>query len=115
MNKAFEITGYGKQDSDCTSEYILKLNDFVLVRDVITQILENKSEWGRVGIKTNICRKDEIFGSHSFEYRYGKIIKEIMSENEQYFWKCISSYEVIGISGSGGWNNSNYKIEIKSR
>lgn len=113
MNKAFELIGYGKQVSDCTSEYILKLDNDVFVRNVIRQILSNETEWGYIGIKTNI--NNEGYGAHHFEYRYGKIKEETMSENEKYFWKSIEHYKVIGITGSGGWTRSDYQIEIQSR
>lgn len=112
MYKAFEIIGYGKTGSDCTSEYILKLDEMALVRDVIKQILENKREWGYIGIKSI---KDDNFGLHAFEYKYGNIQKESMSDNEKYFWRCIENYQVISIEGSGGWTRSDYKIEIQSR
>ena len=114
--KSFEITGHGPVGGDETSEYFIKVNENATVESVINDILSNKGEWGRIGLKPNKNAdiRERIYGSHSFEYRYGEILTDKMSEDEKDFWYGIYNRKVIGMTGSGGWSLSDYQLEIEN-
>lgn len=106
--KSFEIIEYGKTRSDETCKYTIKIAENVTVEQIIKDILSNKNEWGRIGIKDN---NFPFFGKYSISYGYGKIVeteKEIIE-----YWNSIKNRKVINMEGDGGWNCSDYQIVLE--
>lgn len=94
---------YGKEHSDCTSDYIVTTNA-PTVGDFINEWLTNHpGEWGCFSIKTG---KGLFNGDPYCEYRYGKIISNPLSN-------CILSKKIKHVTGIGGYSNSNFQFEIE--
>lgn len=105
---SFKIVGHGKTRSDETSEYIIEVSPKATVNEVLVDIVNQKSEWGRIGIKSE---KEPFFGEHHFEYRFGR--SEIPSKEDQAFWNSIMQKKVVAIKGRGGWSNSDYQLVLE--
>lgn len=105
---SFKIVGYGKTFGDETTEYIIKVSPTATVREVLVDIVNQKGEWGYIGIKDD---KEPFFGSHRFEYGNGK--SEKVSEDEETFWNGIMNRKVIAMEGSGGWTRSDYQLVLE--
>ena len=105
---SFKIKGYGKTYGDETTEYIIDVSPTATVRSVLVDIVNQKNEWGYIGIKDD---KEPFFGSHRFEYGNGK--SEKVSEDEEKFWNGIMNLKVVAMEGSGGWTRSDYQLVLE--
>lgn len=52
---------------------------------------------------------------HKIEYKYGKLLKDAISEEEKYFWNSISDWRVVSMREYGGWSASDYWLTIQSK
>ena len=52
--------------------------------------------------------------NHEIEYKYGKLLKDTISEEEKYFWNNILDCKVISMRGYVGWSASDYWLTIQS-
>lgn len=107
---SFEITEYGTCGGDQCSPYYIKVSPSATVRSVIKDILSNKNECGSIRIE----RKSLKDNDHAIEYKYGKLLKDKMSEEEKYFWDNLSNWRVVSMRGYGGWSCSDYWLTIQS-
>lgn len=107
---SFKITEYGSCGGDQCSPYYIEVSPSATVRSVIKDILSNKNELGSIRIEWK--RRDN---DHEIEYKYGKLLKDTMSEEEKYFWNNISDWKVIAMRGYGGWSCSDYWLTIQSK
>lgn len=105
MNKCFEIIEYGKTRSDETCEYKIQVAENVTVKDVITNIISNKNEWGRIGIKDD---NHPFFGKYPISYKNGKFVD--IDEKAQEYWNIIKDCKVVAMKGDGGWSCSDYQL-----
>ena len=109
MGNSFEITGYGEPGGDQCSKYFIDVSPSATVVDVIDDILSNKNEWGSIRIKQESWNKE-----HKIEYKYGKLLKDNISQEEQYFWNNLLDWKVVSMYGYGGWSCSDYWLTIQS-
>ena len=110
MGNSFNITGHGPTGGDQCSEYFIDVSPSATVVNVIDDILSNKNEWGDIRIERGSLRKND----HKFEYKYGKLLKDNMSEEEKYFWNNLLDWKVVAMRGYGGWSCSDYWLTIQS-
>ena len=108
---SFKIRGHGPVGGDQCSAYFIKVTPGVTVKDVIDDILSNKSEWGSIEIE----RKNWRDKGHKIEYKHGELLKDDLSAEEKYFWNCLLDWEVVGMRGYGGWSCSDYWLTIQSK
>ena len=111
MGNSFNIRGHGPSGGDQCSEYFIDVSPSATVGDVINDILSNKGEWGDIRIERGSLRKND----HKIEYKYGKLLKDNMSEEEKYFWNNLLDWKVVSMSGYGGWSASDYWLTIQSK
>lgn len=104
---SFKIVEYGPTGGDQCSPYYIEVSPGVTVGDVVEDILSNKDEWGIICIE----QKDN---NHAIEYKYGELLKNNVSKEEQYFWNNLVDWKVVKMRGSGGWSNSDYWLTIQS-
>lgn len=107
---SFEITEYGLCGGDQCSPYYIEVSPSATVRSVIKDILSNKNEWGSIRIERKSLRDND----HEIEYKYGKLLKDTISEEEKYFWNNILDWKVVNMRGYGGWSASDYWLTIQS-
>ena len=107
---SFEIVRHGPCGGDQCSPYYIEVSPSATVKDVIEDILSNKNEWGSISIERENWRDN----NHEIEYKYGKLLKDKISEEEKYFWNNLLDWKVVGMNGSGGWSNSDYWLRIQS-
>lgn len=110
MGNTFTIRGYGPSGGDQCSEYFIDVVPSATVGSVIEDILSNKGEWGSIRIKRESWRDNE----HKIEYKYGKLLKDNVSQEEQYFWNNLMDWKVVAMRGYGGWSCSDYWLTIQS-
>lgn len=107
MNKSFEIIEYGKTRSDETREYKIQVAENVTVKDVIDDIVSNKNEWGKIGIKDD---NYPFFGKCPISYRHGEFVD--IDEKEKEYWNSIKDCKVVAMKGDGGWSCSDYQLVL---
>lgn len=107
---SFEITEYGPCGGDQCSPYYIEVSPSATVRSVIKDILSNKNEWGSIRIERKSLRDND----HVIEYKYGKLLKDTINEEEKYFWNNLLDWKVVSMRGNGGWSCSDYWLTIQS-
>lgn len=100
----FTLRYKGPTGGDCTAPYYVDLKGTPTVRDFINAVLDDKSEWGYIGI----YNKNSIFGTPNIEFRYGET--KISDEMEEYLDKII-----IDAVASGGWSRMDYILVLKKK
>lgn len=105
---SFKIVKYGEIIGDATCEYFIEVSPTATVNEVLVDIVNNKDEWGYIGIKDD---KEPLFGSHCFEYGFGK--SKSVDTNEEQFWHSIMKRKVISMKGSGGYSRSDYQLVLE--
>ena len=62
-----------------------------------------------------IERKSLRNNDHEIKYKYGKLLKDTIGEEEQYFWDNLLDWKVVNMRGYGGWSCSDYWLTIQSK
>lgn len=97
MLKDILSISHGMMHCDCTSDYYITIKEPITVRDFISHLLEDKTEWGYIFIFQRAC----------IEYRYGEIIG-----TENIVLDDILDRHILDITGSGGYSRSDYYLKL---
>lgn len=98
----FELRYKGPTFGDCTAPYYVILKGSPTVKEFIDAVLEDKSEWGYIGI----YNKGSIFGFPNIEFRHGET--NITEEMKKYL-----NLIVVEATAHGGWSRMDYILILK--
>lgn len=99
----FKVVQMGKEHSDGTVPFLVKLDKVYTVREFIDRVLDRRpNEWGHIGIKDD-C--NSFFGEPHCEYRLGKLETNLP---EEFLDRVIHA-----ASGDGGYSLMNYLLELE--
>lgn len=104
MLKDILSISHGMMHCDCTSDYYITIKEPITVRDFISHLLEDKTEWGYISIFQRARIK---YIQPCIEYRYGEIIGtgNIVLDD-------ILDCHILDITGSGGYSRSDYYLKL---
>ena len=86
-------------NGDATSNYKIRVKREFTVRELVKDVLNNKTEWGSI-------YAGERFYDPFIEYSHGKLVTKNFSED-------ILNRIVVGGWMNGGWSAMNYHLELK--
>jgi hypothetical protein len=90
---------------DGTAPYDVHLNEAFTLSEFVQWVLENRpQEWGRFSLSGGV----ETVGL--FSYKYGEVIKDVMSESD---YATIKTTRVKEVKAGGGYSNMNYVIVLE--
>lgn len=90
----------GKTMGDESTPYIVTDYKAKTVNEFVYEVLENKKEWGYIGVKTNPV--GFFFAHPNCEYRYGNLLNSLPNK--------LLSMEIEHIEACGGWTRMDYMI-----
>ena len=93
----------GHMGGDASSAYRITLQRPFTVKEFVERVLNERGEWGKIEVelpdRTTVAW---------LKYSHGDITNESSNFASYY------DHTIEGVSGNGGWSNSNFYIEVKA-
>lgn len=99
----FRLIQIGDFGGDCTAEYDILFDKECTLSEFIDMVLESKTEWGNITVKTGNIKCLEI----GFSYRHGKLLS--FPPTEEYSRKKIKK-----ATAHGGWSYMEYSLLLEN-